>query len=84
MPLTRADIAAEAHQLLVEGYELYLASNGPVLAQLDTAPFGVPVTTLDFLKPSPASAPLGQEGRAGAESWSIADLMRVYNVLNAT
>jgi hypothetical protein len=74
VPLTRADIAAQAHQLLVEGYGLYLASNGTVLAQLETAPFGVPVTTLDFLAPNPA----------GAESWSVADLMRVYNVLNAT
>ena len=75
MPLTRADIAAGAHQLLVEGYGLHLASNRAVLAQLDTAPFGVPVTTLDFLAPNPA---------AEAGSWSVADLMRVYNVLNAT
>jgi hypothetical protein len=73
VPLTRADIAAEAHQLLVEGYGLYLASNGAVLAQLDTTPLGVPVTPLDFL------------ARAGtvSEAWSVADLMRVYNVLNA-
>jgi hypothetical protein len=71
VPLTRADIAHEAHQLLAEGYGLYLASNGDVLARLDTAPFGVPVTTLDFLAP-PAAA------------WSVADLMRVYNVLNAS
>lgn len=78
VPLTRADIAAGAHQLLVEGYGLYLASNGAVLAQLDAAPFGVPVTTLDFLKPNPA------QGGAGVESWTVADLMRVYNVLNAT
>lgn len=71
VPLTRADIAGGAHQLLAEGYGLFLASNGPVLDQLDTAPFGVAVTTLDFLKPPP-------------EDWSVADLMRVYNVLNAT
>jgi hypothetical protein len=69
--LTRADIAAQAHQLLAEGYGLYLASNGAVLAQLDTTPFGVPVTPLDFLGRDPAA-------------WSVADLMRVYNVLNAT
>jgi hypothetical protein len=75
VPLTRADIAAAAHQLLVEGYGLHLASNGAVLARLDTAPFGVPVTTLDFLKPNPG---------AGSAAWSVADLMRVYNVLNAT
>jgi hypothetical protein len=74
MPLTRADIAAGASQLLAAGYGLHLASNGPVLSRLNTAPFGLPVTTLDVLKP----------GRAGSESWSMADLMRVYNVLNAT
>jgi hypothetical protein len=86
VPLTRADIAAEAHQLLVEGYGLYLASYGAVLAQLDTAPFGVPVTTLDFLRPSPGARPPETEGEAGGggEGWSVADLMRVYNVLNAT
>jgi hypothetical protein len=74
VPLTRADVAREAQQLLAEGYGLYLASNSAVLAQLETTPFGVPVTTLDFL------------GRAGAvsEAWTVADLMRVYNVLNAT
>ncbi len=71
MPLTRADIAAQAHQLLVEGYSLYLASNRAVLAQLETVPFGVPVTTLDFLA-------------VGPDEWAVADLMRVYNVLNAT
>ena len=78
MPLTRADIAAQAHQLLVEGYGLYLASNGAVLAELESAPFGVPVTMVDFLKPNRAQAD------GGAESWSVADLMRVYNTLNAT
>jgi hypothetical protein len=74
VPLTRDDIAAAAHGLLAEGYGLYLASNGPVLAELDVVPFGVPVTSLDFL----AGA------TAGSEEWSVADLMRVYNVLNAT
>ena len=71
MPLTRAEIASGAHQLLADGYGLLLASNGPVLDRLDTRPFGVPVTTLDFLAPGPGD-------------WSVADLMRVYNVLNAT
>ena len=74
MPLTRADIAGGAHQLLAEGYGLFLASNGAVLDQLDTAPFGISVATLDFLKPT----------RPPPEDWSVADLMRVYNVLNAT
>src|SRR6202012_5911540 len=74
VPLTRADIATQANQLLVEGYGLYLASNGPVLAQLETAPFGEAVTTLDFL----------ERAGTGSEAWSVADLMRVYNVLNAT
>ena len=71
MALTRDDIAGWSQQLMADGYELYLASNRDVLAQLDTAPFGLPITTLDFLAPSPAD-------------WQVADLMRVYNVLNAT
>jgi hypothetical protein len=71
VPLTRDDIAGGAHQLLADGYSLFLASNGPVLDQLDTAPFGVPVSTLDFLAPS-------------GDEWAVADLMRVYNILNAT
>ena len=71
MPLTRADIARGAHQLLAEDYGLYLASNAPVLAQLETTPFGVPVSALDLLAPV-------------TEEWTVADLMRVYNVLNAT
>jgi hypothetical protein len=73
MALTRADIATWARQLLTEGYELLLVSNHDVLERLNTSPFGLPVTVLDFLAP-----------RAGTESWSVADLMRVYNVLNAT
>lgn len=71
MPLTRADLAGGAHQLLTDGYGLFLASNGAVLERLETSPFGVPVTALDFLGSGPAH-------------WSVADLMRVYNVLNAT
>lgn len=71
MPLTRADLAGGAHQLLTDGYGLFLASNGAVLERLETSPFGVPVTALDFLASGPAH-------------WSVADLMRVYNVLNAT
>jgi hypothetical protein len=74
MALTRADIASEAHGLLAEGYGLYLASNASVLARLETAPFGVGVMTLDFL----------ERAGAGPQEWSVADLMRVYNVLNAT
>lgn len=71
MPLTRADIAGGAHKLLTEGYGLFLASNAAVLDRLQTTPFGVPVTTLDFLAPQP-------------DHWTVADLMRIYNVLNAT
>lgn len=70
MPLSRADIAAQAHQLLAEGYGLYLASNEAVLAQLDTRPFDLSVACLDLLGP-PQNA------------WTQADMMRVYNVLNA-
>ena len=71
MPLTRADITASAEQLLDAGYGLWLVSHAPVLAQLDTQPLGVEVAGLDFLAP-------------GERPWRVADLMRVYNVLNAT
>jgi hypothetical protein len=71
VPLTRADIAARAHQLLNEGYGLCLASNAAVLEQLDTTPFGMSMACLDLLGP-PQNA------------WTQADMMRVYNVLNAT
>jgi hypothetical protein len=71
MALTRDDIAASAGALLSDGYGLYLASNGAVLERLQTSPCGIPVTALDFLAPGP-------------EEWSVGDLMRVYNVLNAT
>ncbi|MFZ1996966.1 MAG: hypothetical protein WAU75_22815 [Solirubrobacteraceae bacterium] len=70
MPLTGADIATRAHQLLSEGYGLYLASNEAVLEQLDTSPFGLSMLCLDLLGP-PQNA------------WTQADMMRVYNVLNA-
>jgi hypothetical protein len=71
VPLTRADIAARAHQLLTEGYGLFLASNDAVLGQLDTSPFGESMLCLDLLGP-PQNA------------WTQADMMRIYNVLNAT
>ncbi len=69
--LTRAQIAAGARQLSDDGYGLLLASNREVLARLNTTPFGLPLTRLDFLA-------------APRDDWSVADLMRVYNVLNAT
>ncbi len=69
--LTRAEIAAGARQLRGDGYGLLLASNREVLARLNTTPFGLPVTPVDFLA-------------APRDDWSVADLMRVYNVLNAT
>ncbi|HWE09006.1 MAG TPA: hypothetical protein VG325_06615 [Solirubrobacteraceae bacterium] len=71
MPLTRADIATRARELQAAGYGLYVASNRDVLERLQTRPFDVEVTALDFLGKPPAE-------------WSVADLMRVYNVLNAT
>ena len=71
MTLTRADIAASAERLLEDGYELWLASNDAVLTELELTPCGVPVTPLDFLGPY-------------ERSWKLEDLMRVYNVLNAT
>jgi hypothetical protein len=71
MALSRLDIATSAQRLVNDGFELLLASNRDVLQALNTSPFGVPVTALDFLAPGPAA-------------WPVADLMRVYNVLNAT
>ena len=71
MALTRSEIAGCAQRLIEHGYELWLASNGAVLARLELAPGGVPVTGLDYLGPY-------------ERSWKLEDLMRVYNVLNAT
>jgi hypothetical protein len=71
VPLTRADIAGRAHQLQTEGYGLFLASNADVLERLDTNPFGLSVLGLDLLGPP-------------QNTWTEADMMRVYNVLNAT
>ncbi|HWD73832.1 MAG TPA: hypothetical protein VG371_01750 [Solirubrobacteraceae bacterium] len=71
MGLTKADIAARARELKADGYGLCVASNREVLERLETRPFGVEVAALDFLGPQQAD-------------WSVADLMRVYNVLNAT
>ncbi|MGI8715699.1 MAG: hypothetical protein ACR2NR_21460 [Solirubrobacteraceae bacterium] len=71
MAFTRADIATSALRLLDDGYGLWLASNGAVLSELQLQPCGVPVTPLDFLGPY-------------ERAWKLEDLMRVYNVLNAT
>jgi hypothetical protein len=71
VPLTRADIAARAHQLLTNGYELFLASNRAVLDQLETSPFDLSMLGLDLLGPP-------------QNPWTEADMMRIYNVLNAT
>jgi hypothetical protein len=71
LPLTKDDIAARARDLLAAGYGLLLCSNHGVLARLDTSPFGLPVTGLDLLGPP-------------QNPWTEADMMRVYNVLNAT
>jgi hypothetical protein len=69
--LTRAGVADAARALLDDGYELWLASNATVIPTLDLRPCGVPITALDFLGPYD-------------HSWKLEDLMRVYNVLNAT
>ena len=71
MALSRADIAAAAQALLADGHGLMLASNGDVLKQLDLAPFGVALEPVDFLA-------------AARRGGDVADLMRVYNVLNET
>jgi len=71
LPLTKDDIAARARALMADGYALYLCSNQDVLARLETSPFGLPVMGLDLLGPP-------------QNPWTEADMMRVYNVLNAT
>ncbi len=50
---------------------LWLASNQTVIKTLELKPCGVPIAPLDFLGPYD-------------HSWKLEDLMRVYNVLNAT
>jgi len=67
--LTQADVAAAAQRLRDDGYGFWLASNRAVLDRL--APAGIDVSALDVLAPA-------------EREWRIADLMRVYNVLNAT
>jgi hypothetical protein len=69
--LTRTEIADHASRLTQTGHQLWLASNDAVLRQLDLMPCGVPVTPLDFLGPY-------------ERDWKLEDLMRTYNVLNAT
>jgi hypothetical protein len=69
--LTRAQIAEAATGLVAGGHQLWLASNGAVLRDLDLEPCGIAVTPLDFLGPY-------------ERDWKLEDLMRTYNVLNAT
>jgi hypothetical protein len=69
--LSRAAVADAAHRLLDDGYELWLASNETVIPTLNLNPCGVPIAALDFLGPYD-------------HAWKLEDLMRVYNVLNAT
>jgi hypothetical protein len=69
--LTRDEIAGEARRLVTDGHQLWLASNAAVLGQLELEPCGVPVTPLDFLGPY-------------ERDWKLEDLMRTYNMLNAT
>jgi hypothetical protein len=69
--LPPAGIADAARILLDDGYQLWLASNETVIKTLELQPCGVPIEPLDFLGPY-------------EHSWKLEDLMRVYNVLNAT
>lgn len=69
--VSRDAIAQTARRLLAGGYELWLASNTAVLHELALEPCGVPITPLDFLGPY-------------ERPWKLEDLMRAYNVLNAT
>jgi hypothetical protein len=75
--LSAPEILDHARHITGAGYELWLASNGDVLRTLelelsagdDDGP--VTLTPLDFLGPY-------------ERSWKLEDLMRTYNVLNAT
>jgi hypothetical protein len=69
--LTRAQIAEAATGLVDCGHQLWLASNDAVLRELNLEPCGIAVTPLDFLGPY-------------EREWKLEDLMRTYNVLNAT
>jgi hypothetical protein len=74
--LSAAEILTHARRITGEGYELWLASNGEVLRTLDLELSAgddgrVSLTPLDFLGPY-------------ERSWKLEDLMRTYNVLNAT
>ncbi|HZE03907.1 MAG TPA: hypothetical protein VE127_01715 [Solirubrobacteraceae bacterium] len=71
LPLTKDEIAARARALQADGYGLYLCSNRNVLTRLNTTPFGLTVLGLDLVGPP-------------QNPWTEADMMRVYNVLNAT
>jgi hypothetical protein len=83
--LSASEILSQARRITASGYGLWLASNGDVLRTLDlelsagasgeggrTDGDGVvSLTPLDFLGPY-------------ERSWKLEDLMRTYNVLNAT
>ena len=68
--VTPRQIGDRAARLATDGYGVWLASNADVLSRLETAPAGVGVETIDILGPE-------------THAWTIADLMRVYNRLNA-
>jgi hypothetical protein len=74
--LSATEILTDARRITDAGYELWLASNGEVLRTLDLELSAggegpVSLTPLDFLGPY-------------ERSWKLEDLMRTYNVLNAT
>jgi hypothetical protein len=69
--LSGSEILEHARRLDAGGYELWLASNGDVLRTLDLSLGPVALTPLDFLGPY-------------EREWKLEDLMRAYNVLNAT
>ncbi len=70
-PLRPDTIAAAARRLQATGHGLWMASNDAVLRELSLSPEGVSITPLDFLGPY-------------EREWKLEDLMRTYNVLNAT
>ncbi|HLI60171.1 MAG TPA: hypothetical protein VKV21_10960 [Solirubrobacteraceae bacterium] len=98
--LTPTEILEHARRLTAAGYELWLASNADVLRELDLVLRADPAAAdADQLDPA-GPAGTGERGAGGGadpvrltpldflgpyeRAWKLEDLMRAYNVLNAT
>jgi hypothetical protein len=96
--LSASEILEHARRLTADGYELWLASNGDVLRtlelELSAASRGAPVSADSRGASHPADSTGLPEDTVSLtpldflgpyeRSWKLEDLMRVYNVLNAT